>query len=767
MMDTNQSQKVFPQSIQANQIFKNSKISIDPQIDNGILQQLGASGINGQSVQVGPNGMYGSMNTTILNSQNLGIGQNQNTNSSQPGSGSKQQQLLNLNGNQYGNLVGNINQQNNGFSNFGYQFLDNGLSGLGGNLQNGQQQQGKQIGLNSNNFSNNPNSNNTNSQQLNFNGMSLEKNENDISQVKGIFQNQFKNILNQQQNQNMIIESTQNFLMNRNPQAAIDQIQFQQEIMKNSGNQLDGSHNFSNSKQNQMQSSQNSLNNGLNNFFATQNNTPPFTLGYEQQNQQQQQKLLLLQQQQQQFFQDQLKQPSLIQLQQFRKMNKMSNNIVGKNSNQNKKKSIVNDILHDVSDVESENEDKKQSSESNIVTNQADDFLEQMKLFYNQEQKEEKKMKRENVSTLKQENLQLYLENMKSKFKLAIQTFEKNCESLVYAISQVQIYTAFVQNNTISDKNQERQDSNQAGDKNEQTKSLKQMSNYDKVFSAWENINDIAQINFQKIESVLKLSLEDAIWNFNISYNSQQINEKKTKLNEFAIKKIFDEIYEFSQSENEVPRVLEVLTQLKQDQFNQFIQNNDMVKNIIDQSSDYIFKIVEDPILETIYFGYLHKKSNTKQGRGILVTRDQNTFQGYFDNNKPFGQGRIIYSSGNIYEGNFEYGLQQGKGKYSWANGDVYEGNFEKGKRSGRGKFMWKDGRIYEGYLINDNANGFGEYTNCIYSSNKNSNNPYCFEIYKGNWKNNKMDGKGILFVGVQAEWKENNLLKINQMASS
>ncbi|KAL4444429.1 hypothetical protein ABPG74_016722 [Tetrahymena malaccensis] len=737
---------------------------------NIFLKIKGASGINGQSVQVGANGMYGSVNTTILNSQNLGIGQNQNSNSSQPGSGNKQQQLLNLNGNQYGNLVGNINQQNNGFNNFGYQFLDNGISGLGGNLQNGQQQQGKQMGINQNSFTNNPNSNNQNNQQLNFNGMALDKNENEISQVKGIFQNQFKSILNQQPNQNMIIESTQNFLMNRNPQAAIglDQIQLQQEMMKNSGNQLDGSHNFSNSKQNQMQSSQNSLNNGLNNFFTTQNNTPPFTLGYEQQNQQQQQKLFLLQKQQQQLFQDQLKQQNLIQLQQFRKINTISNNTIGgQNNNQNKKKSIVNDILHDVSDVDSECEDKKQLSESNIVTNQADDFLEQMKQFYNQEQNEEKKMKRENVSALKQENLQQYLENMKSKFKQAIQTFEKNCESLVYAITQVQVYTAFVQNNTISEKSLDRQDSNQAGDKNEQAKSLKQMSNYDKVFSAWNNINEIVQNNFSKIENVLKLSLEDAIWNFNISYNSQQINEKKPKLNEFAIKKIFDEIYEFSQSDNEVPRALEVLAQLKQDQFNQFIQNNDQVKNIIDQSSDYIFKIVEDPILETIYFGYLHKKSNTKQGRGILVTRDQNAFQGYFDNNKPSGPGRIIYPSGNTYEGNFEYGLQQGKGKYSWANGDVYEGNFEKGKRSGRGKFMWKDGRIYEGYLINDNANGFGEYTNCIYSSNKNSNNPNCFEIYKGNWKNNKMDGKGILFVGVQAEWKDNNLLKISQMVSS
>lgn len=84
-----------------------------------------------------------------------------------------------------------------------------------------------------------------------------------------------------------------------------------------------------------------------------------------------------------------------------------------------------------------------------------------------------------------------------------------------------------------------------------------------------------------------------------------------------------------------------------------------------------------------------------------------------------------------------------------WSNGNVYEGSFEKGRRSGRGKFSWKDGRTYEGYCTNDVANGFGEYTNCIYSSHKNSNNPYCFEIYRGNWKNNKMDGKGILFVGV------------------
>jgi len=89
-----------------------------------------------------------------------------------------------------------------------------------------------------------------------------------------------------------------------------------------------------------------------------------------------------------------------------------------------------------------------------------------------------------------------------------------------------------------------------------------------------------------------------------------------------------------------------------------------------------------------------------------------------------------------VYEGEFRNGKYHGKGIQYFENGDKYEGEFIKDKKSGFGKFFWNQepwkGDLFEGHWENNKRNGFGTY----YKNSK-------FISYKGNYKENKLSGKG------------------------
>ena len=116
-------------------------------------------------------------------------------------------------------------------------------------------------------------------------------------------------------------------------------------------------------------------------------------------------------------------------------------------------------------------------------------------------------------------------------------------------------------------------------------------------------------------------------------------------------------------------------------------------------------------------------------------------------------KGKKKYKDGE-YVGEFQNGLRDGKGTfYYYENNEYerkkYEGDWKNDKIEGKGKMIWKTGEVYEGEWSNNLKEGKGieTYTNG--------------EKYEGNFKNSKFEGKGVLYYTngdrYEGDFKNNN----------
>jgi len=101
-------------------------------------------------------------------------------------------------------------------------------------------------------------------------------------------------------------------------------------------------------------------------------------------------------------------------------------------------------------------------------------------------------------------------------------------------------------------------------------------------------------------------------------------------------------------------------------------------------------------------------------------------------------KGKKKYKDGE-YVGEFQNGLRDGKGTfYYYENNEYerkkYEGDWKNDKIEGKGKMIWKDGSIYEGEWSNNLKEGKGIQ---IWPNG---------QKYEGNFKNSKFEGKGVLY---------------------
>jgi hypothetical protein len=125
-------------------------------------------------------------------------------------------------------------------------------------------------------------------------------------------------------------------------------------------------------------------------------------------------------------------------------------------------------------------------------------------------------------------------------------------------------------------------------------------------------------------------------------------------------------------------------------------------------------------------------ENNRFTGNGKYIDEEGNYYEGYFKNKKLEGKGIKRTIKGIIYNGDFIDGIKDGKGKEETLE-NVYEGEFKNNKKNGKGKLYYKILKdTYEGDFKDNNITGKGFYE----WSNK--------ETYKGTFLNGKMHGKGI-----------------------
>ena len=96
-------------------------------------------------------------------------------------------------------------------------------------------------------------------------------------------------------------------------------------------------------------------------------------------------------------------------------------------------------------------------------------------------------------------------------------------------------------------------------------------------------------------------------------------------------------------------------------------------------------------------------------GEGDLIYSKDDKFNqvsyiGNLKDGKQSGKGKLVFKDGEKYEGDFENDLRNGFGVYTYSKEnerDYYEGHWKEDKRSGKGKLVFKDGTKQEGIFEN------------------------------------------------------------------
>ena len=148
--------------------------------------------------------------------------------------------------------------------------------------------------------------------------------------------------------------------------------------------------------------------------------------------------------------------------------------------------------------------------------------------------------------------------------------------------------------------------------------------------------------------------------------------------------------------------------------------------------------------------------NDEKNGFGKIYYSNGDKYKGFFKNDKKNGKGIFNYNNKSKFIGNFINDLKEGKGTLYYNDGSIYEGNFKKDKREGFGILTFTNGEMYEGNFYDDKKNGYGKF---IYNTNKKVRNSNDFEIckiYKGEWKDDTWNGKGNCVLDNGNEYKGN-----------
>ncbi|OMJ90632.1 hypothetical protein SteCoe_6905 [Stentor coeruleus] len=153
---------------------------------------------------------------------------------------------------------------------------------------------------------------------------------------------------------------------------------------------------------------------------------------------------------------------------------------------------------------------------------------------------------------------------------------------------------------------------------------------------------------------------------------------------------------------------------------------------------------------QNLYVGELNEE-NKRHGYGKITYFGGDTYEGYWDNDKPHGEGLYLWKIGGRYLGSFVKGNISGQGKRIYPSGNFYTGEFLNNKKHGKGEIIFKNGDTYEGTWEDDYMNGHGKYT---WSTG---------DHFVGIFIKDIREGKGILTTIngdiIEGAWKDNQYI--------
>ncbi|CAG9771742.1 unnamed protein product [Ceutorhynchus assimilis] len=134
-------------------------------------------------------------------------------------------------------------------------------------------------------------------------------------------------------------------------------------------------------------------------------------------------------------------------------------------------------------------------------------------------------------------------------------------------------------------------------------------------------------------------------------------------------------------------------------------------------------------------------KDDKKDGKGLIITRNNELYEGEMKNNFRHGFGilaHLIPDTKGVYvlhyRGEWRNGRMHGEGLKIFPDGSFYMGAFRCGKRHGRGQMFYAIGAFFDGEFKNDVREGTG----IMVEPNGNR--------FEGSWKNNFKHGEGLYY---------------------
>ena len=128
-----------------------------------------------------------------------------------------------------------------------------------------------------------------------------------------------------------------------------------------------------------------------------------------------------------------------------------------------------------------------------------------------------------------------------------------------------------------------------------------------------------------------------------------------------------------------------------------------------------------------------------KNGKGILTSKINGTYEGLFRNGLPNGLGQASFPNGDNYVGDFKDGLMDGGGAYSFAIGDKYIGENKNNMPNGQGTY----------YFLASNQNKGDKYVGEYKDGNRNGQGTYIYANgyrHIGEYQDGKLNGRGIKY---------------------